>query len=185
MHPKLVLKSFSKVETNGKYYKETELISNNNLTTYYLVKQMNKKILTIIGVIIALTIIIAALLFQSFIMNNSTDAKAKADSLELHIKDLIKNYQAPPDVAVPNFYRNDSSTAFAQFKATYSNLTAVSETTFLGYLSTFMPSVALNNGLYESISIERTGNTFILVMLVSAYNVTPHQTNLTCVSYTT
>jgi hypothetical protein len=116
---------------------------------------MNRKYLALIGVIIALSIIVAALLFQSFTVNNAANATAKADSFEMELKDALSGD------SVPTFtdYNLANSTMKAEAQYELANFTKVSETTFLNDLGI---SQGWESFASPYIEIDRVYNTFYL-----------------------
>src|SRR5208282_6505879 len=116
---------------------------------------MNRKYLALIGVIIALSIIIAAFLFQSFTVNNVANATAKADSFEMQ-------YLSGSQIALSNLniYNN---TIKAEYQYELSNFTKVSELTFLNDLS----------GANTANTVIRIENTFYLQLYRGGVQYSP------------
>ncbi len=116
---------------------------------------MNRKYLALIGVIIALSIIITAFLFQSFSVNNAANATAKADSFEMQ-------YLSGSQITLSNLniYNN---TIKAEYQYELSNFTKVSELTFLNDLS----------GANTANTVIRIENTFYLQLYRGGVQYSP------------
>lgn len=101
---------------------------------------MNRKYLALIGVIIALSIIITAFLFQSFTVNNATNSTAKADSFETQ-------YLSGSQITFSNLniYNN---TIKGEALYAIANYTKVSEQTFLNDLSDASTVFRIENTFY-------------------------------------
>lgn len=83
--------------------------------------------MALIAIILALSIIIAIFLFQSFTVNNAENATQKADQFEMQ-------YISGPQITLYNFnIYNNTIKAEAQYEM--ADYTKVSESTFLNDLS--------------------------------------------------
>jgi hypothetical protein len=114
---------------------------------------MNRKYLALIGVIIALSIIIAVFSFQSFIVNNATNPTAKADSFERQIKEIHAPYTME--------FGDLNQTQDNGLQGVYSNninYTDVSEGAFLNYI---------NNGWKQTGYWSDNSNAHVLICRVS------------------
>ena len=73
---------------------------------------MNRKYLALIAVIIALSMIIIAFLFQSFSVNNAANATEKADSFEIQIKSDISDLNQGITFTNLNVYNNNTQAEY-------------------------------------------------------------------------
>jgi hypothetical protein len=122
---------------------------------------MNRKYFALIGVIIALSIITAAFLFQSFTVNNATNATAKADSFEIQIKSDISDLNqgitfANLNVDDSNVQAEYESSVYQTCNVSLADFAKVSETTFLN-------DIAANSTQNYYADILRLNNTFYLL----------------------
>lgn len=148
---------------------------------------MNKKHLTLIGVVVVLIIIVVTVVFaQTLIQNNNTTSSLsssvtssspltqdeittlKADSLELEIKDLAVGYGVV-------FNRIDSNvnnaTVITQYteRMGFVNYTIVSETVFLGDINNCLITENQRFAPSFNFSVTRIGNTFYLTINADGY----------------